>query len=201
MKNSRQIFLIFTILFSFSCSLNYKNSENSESSIPEFSFKNAAYTKYENSKKSVSLTASQLEQYKSDNAVFAKDASFQTFDDKGQDETKGQCELISADTKKELYTLYGNIELDLPKQEMQISAQSLKFNKKSEQITSGSYDEVTLRKKDVLMEGHSFSASGVSKSFSFADAVEGTITTSDKKEESAALPEEDNQSSDSEGES
>ncbi|WP_294428752.1 LPS export ABC transporter periplasmic protein LptC [uncultured Treponema sp.] len=182
MKNSYSILIIFLTIFSFSCSLNYLKSENSEDSIPEFSFKNATYSKYESSKKNVSLKAEQLEQYKSDNSVFAKNAEFETFDSEGKEETSGSCQLISANIKKEIYTLYGEIQLNLPKQDMQISADSLNFNKKTEQITSGKSSEVKLIKKDIEMSGYGFSASGVSKTFSFADSVSGTINTSDSEE-------------------
>ena len=171
--------------FSFSCSLEYLKSENTEDSIPEFSFKNAAYTKYESNKKNVSLKAEQLEQYKSDNAVFAKNAEFETFDNAGKEETSGSCQLIAANTKKEIYTLYGEIRLNLSKQEMQIEADTLNFNKKTEQITSGKSSEVKLTKKDIVMEGFGFSASGVSKSFSFVDSVSGSIKTSDNGDSSA----------------
>ena len=74
--------LLLTVFpFSFSCSLNYLQGQNSEDSIPEFCFTNANYTKYESSRRNVTLKAGQLEQYKSDNAVFAKNASFETFDE------------------------------------------------------------------------------------------------------------------------
>ncbi|MCR4821525.1 MAG: LPS export ABC transporter periplasmic protein LptC [Treponema sp.] len=179
MKKSLFIFSFFPFLFSLSCSLNYMNSENSETSIPEFSFKNASYTKYEANKKNLSLTASQLEQYKSDNAVFAKDASFSTFTKEGNTETSGHCQLLAANTQDEIYTLYGDITLDLTKQEMKIEADSLNFNKKTEQITSGMNSQVKLNKKDVEMTGYGFSASGVSKSFAFADSVSGLINTNE----------------------
>ena len=182
MKKSHFIFLFLSTIISFSCSLNYNNSENSEGSIPEFCFKNANYTKYESNKKNISLKAAQLEQYKSDNAVFAKNAEFETFDSEGKQDTSGFCNLISANTKKELYTLYGDIQLNLQKQEMKILADALNFNKKTEQITSGKNSEVRLSKKDVEMSGYGFSASGVSNTFSFIDTVSGTITTSEEQE-------------------
>ncbi|MDY6397029.1 MAG: LPS export ABC transporter periplasmic protein LptC [Treponema sp.] len=181
MKKLYSFLLIIAIFFSVSCSLNYLNSENSEASIPEFCFKNASYTKYEASKKNVSLKAEQLEQYKSDNAVFAKNAVFETYDTDGKEDTGGSCQLISANTKKEIYTLYGDIQLRLPKQDMLIEADSLNFNKKTEQITSGKSSEVRLKKNDIMMQGYGFSASGVSKSFSFVDTVSGTIITDDDK--------------------
>lgn len=177
--------LAVSVFISFSCSLNYLQGENSEDSIPEFCFKNANYTKYEGNKRNVTLKAEQLEQYKSDNAVFAKNASFETFDDEEEMETGGSCQLIAADTKKEIYTLYGDILLSLPKQDMEIAADTLNFNKKTEQITSGKSSEVRLTKKDISMQGYGFSASGVSKSFSFIDTVSGTINTSDAGESSS----------------
>lgn len=180
MKKSYSILLISALFLSFSCSLNYLTGENSEDKIPEFSFKNAQYTKYETSKKNITLKAEQLEQYKSDNAVFAKNAEFETFSKEGKEETSGSCQLIAANTKKEIYTLYGDIKLNLQKQDMKIEADSLNFNKKSEQITSGRNSEVKLTKKDVTMSGYGFSASGVSKSFSFMENVSGTIITNDE---------------------
>ena len=183
MKKSYSYLLFFFIVLASSCSLNYLQSENSEDSIPEFCFKNARYTKYESNKQNVSLSAEQMEQYKSDNAVFAKNASFETFDSEGKEDTSGSCQLISANTKKEIYTLFGDIQLNLPKQDMQISADSLNFNKKTEQLTSGMSSEVRLTKKDVVMKGYGFSASGVSKSFSFMDAVSGTINTQEAQNE------------------
>mgnify|MGYP002853800928 CR=1 FL=1 len=182
MKKSRVLPFLFFTFFSLSCSLNYLKGENSEDTIPEFNFKNADYTRYESSKKNIVLRAEELEQYKSDNAIFAKNASFETFDSSGKSETSGECDLIAANTKKDIYTLYGNIELSLPKQDMQISADSLNFNKKTEQLTSGKNSEVRLTKKDVTMSGYGFSASGVNHSFSFIDTVLGTIETNDKND-------------------
>ena len=181
MKKSYYILLSSVFFLSISCSLNYLTSENSEDKIPEFSFKNAQYTKYETSKKNITLKAELLEQYKSDNAVFARNAEFETFSKDGNEETSGSCQLIAANTKKEIYTLYGDIKLNLQKQDMQILADSLNFNKKSEQITSGKNSEVKLTKKDVTMSGYGFSASGVSKSFSFLENVSGNIITNDDK--------------------
>lgn len=181
----KKTFLLLSLpfLLSLSCSLNYLNSENSEASIPEFCFKNANYTKFEANKKNVTLKAEQLEQYKSDNAVFAKNAEFQTYDSDGNEETGGSCRLIAANTKDEIYTLYGEIQLDLPKQDMKISADSLNFNKKTEQITSGKSSEVKLTKKDIVMQGYGFAASGVNKTFSFSDAVSGVINTNEYSED------------------
>ena len=179
MKNSHLFLIFLLVFFSFSCSLHYMEGENSEGSIPEFSFKNARYTKYEANKKNISLVAGQLEQYKVDNKIFAKDVSFEAFGSDGETETSGECQLLAANTKKENYTLFGNIQLFLPKQEMQIFAASLNFNKRNEQLVSASDSEVVLKKKDVSLSGYGFSASGVSRAFSFSGAVSGVIHSDD----------------------
>ncbi|WP_407427972.1 LPS export ABC transporter periplasmic protein LptC [Treponema sp.] len=182
MKKSPGFFLILSF-FSFSCSLEYLKSENSEDSIPEFTFKNANYTKYESNKKNIFLSAEILEQYKSDNAVFVKNAEFQTFSSDGTQETGGECQLIAANTNDEIYTLYGDIKLNLPKQKMSIDAQALNFNKKTEQITSSKDSEVKLTKDNITISGLGFSASGVSKSFSFSNEVSGIINTNEAENE------------------
>ena len=181
MKNSYSLLLFLSIIFIFSvsCSLHYMQSENSEASIPEFSFKNARYTKYESNKKNISLSAEQLEQYKTDNAMFARNVTFEAFDSDGELETSGECQLFAANTKKENYTLFGKLQLALPKQEMQIFASSLNFNKRNEQLVSANDSEVTLKKKNVSLSGYGFSASGVSRTFAFSGAVSGVITTRD----------------------
>ena len=73
---------------------------------------------------------------------------------------------------------------------MEIEADTLNFNKKTEQITSGKSSEVHLTKKDVTMQGYGFSASGVSKSFSFVDTVSGIINTGDDSASNAVIHEE-----------
>lgn len=170
----KKVFAVITAsLLAASCSLNYGRDTNTESSIPEFSFKDATFKRIENGVKKVSMTASQLEQYKSDNSSFAKDVEFSTFDEQGQIDTEGKCGLLSSDTKNKKYGLYKDINLNIHSQEMEISAQALKFDGKSEQLTSSREDEVTITKSDMETKGRGFSASGVSNTFSFMYEVSG----------------------------
>lgn len=175
------IFLFFLTIVSLSCSLNYANGENSEDKIPEFSFTHAEYIKYESSKKTVSLHAEKLEQYKNDGSVFAKNAVFETYND-DEIEMKGSSELLSADSRNELYTLFGRINLFIADQNMEIATQSLMLNRKSEQLTSGINDEVMLTKDDTVVTGRGFSASGISRTYSFLGYVDGVIKTNDEAE-------------------
>ena len=104
------LLLIFLTLF-FSCSLNYTKSENSEDSVPEFVFKNASYTKVENSSNKMQLNAEKLEQYKTDGSIFAQNISFQTFDKDGKTSSSGKCNLLSSQENDQLFLLSGNINL------------------------------------------------------------------------------------------
>lgn len=185
----RCIFLFFLTIVSLSCSLNYANGENSEDKIPEFSFTHAEYIKYESSKKTVSLYAEKLEQYKNDGSVFAKNAVFETYND-DKIEMKGSSELLSADSRNELYTLFGRINLFIADQNMEIATQSLMLNRKSEQLTSGINDEVMLTKDDTVVTGRGFSASGISRTYSFLGYVDGVIKTNDEADNASEAQDE-----------
>ena len=171
-----------------SCSLEYEKEDAPESSYPEFTFNNAEFTKIERSKKKIKMSAEKIEQYKADSFSFAKNVVFNTFDTDGKDETSGSCDLISADTVKERYILFGDVKMDMVSENMSITAESLNFDKKNEQITSGIDQTVVIKRDDIDMEGVGFSASGVSKTFAFDRDVSGEIETKNEDEEKRAEP-------------
>jgi len=183
MKKNFVSFLISTILsiFFLSCSLSYEKEESPESKTPEFTFSNVNFTRTENDKITMKMNAQTLEQYKSDSFSFAKNTNFNTFDKDGNNETKGECELLSADMNNEHYILFGNINLNLISQEMEIFAESLNFDKKNEQITSGNTQKVRIKNKDTDVSGTGFRASGISKRFSFTKEVSGTIESNSEE--------------------
>ncbi len=168
--------LIFSSFF-LSCSLEYYKSQNSEETIPEFIFNDASFSRYEAGKSKIKLQAEKIEQYKSDSSTYAKNAEFDSYDDDGNLETSGSCGLLEAKTNTENYKLFNDIYLNMISQKMEINAQSLAFNKKSEQITSDYNSEVKLKKEGMEASGTGFSGSGVSKAFSFEYGVSGTIET------------------------
>ena len=182
MAKSSFFILILSFATFFSCSLNYETSNNSENSVPEITFTNVNFEKYKDGKKNTALTAEKLEMYKSDNSMFAKEAKFFVFDYDGKTETEGSCTLIAADGGKERYSLYGGINVTLHKQNMQIFADSLRFNKKNEQLTGSSDGEVRLKKDGLSISGKGFTASGVSHTFSFSAETSGTILTDEEAE-------------------
>ena len=182
-KQLKKLFIISTIAFSFfSCSLEYEKEETPESSYPEFTFNNAEFTKIEKNKKKIKMNAEKIEQYKADSFSFAKNVEFSTFDSDGKDETNGSCDLISADTIKERYILLGDVRMNMISEDMKIEADSLNFDKKNEQITSGIDQKVTINRNDIDMDGFGFSASGVSKTFAFNRDISGTIESKNEDE-------------------
>ena len=173
------------ILLSTSCSLKYTETVNSEDRVPEFVFEDTKLVRYENMKPTLEVNAGMLEQYKNSNETYGKDISFVSYDDEGQLETEGSCGIIFADTGKKVYELYDDINVYNAPEKMRFYASVLKWNGRSEQLTSGRSDMVKIEKDDTIMRGSGFSASAVSKTFSFRGNITGTIETSDDKEEPA----------------
>lgn len=180
----KYLFPLAVICLVSACSLDYGKTVNVEDAVPEFRFIDAHFSRYEDNKPSMEIEAERIEQYKSDGSSYAKNASFKTYDDDGTVDTEGSCNLLSADTKKETYIMFNDISVILHAQDMKIFADVLKYDGKTEQITSGRDDEVSIEKKDTVITGRGFSSSGVSKSFSFLTQVTGDITTDDDAEPS-----------------
>ena len=168
------IFLIFS-----SCSLKYDQGHNVESTVPEFSFSDVVFSRYEDKKIAMKMEAGQLEQYKDGASTFGKDVSFAVYED-GEIVTEGVCSYLGMDTKKEVYELFENIRIHNKKQNLEVTGKKFRWNGKNEQLTSGRNDMVKIEKDGMTIHGSGFSASGVSSSFSFNSIVTGTIETKDE---------------------
>lgn len=178
---------IAAVIFSFaSCSLDYGKAETSENEIPELSFSDAQYNRFEDNKKTMQVQAGKIEQYKNDNSSFAKNVHFKTWNTKEELDTEGKCGLIAADSKSEQYTLFDNISIQIYGQNIRLIAENLRWNGKTEQLTSGKHDAVSLERDDISVSGKGFSASGVSRSFLFRSKTSGTITTKEESVETNA---------------
>ena len=179
------LFPFIAVCLVSACSLDYGKSVNVEDAVPEFRFTDAHFSRYEDNKATMEIAAERIEQYKSDGSSYARKAVFKSYGDDGELKTEGTCNFLSADTKKELYIMFDDISLLLHSQDMKVFADALKYDGNNEQITSGRDDEVSVEKKDTVITGRGFSASGVSKTFSFLTQVTGDITTSDDGDDSA----------------
>lgn len=180
-KLSRIFSLTTTIILISSCSLKYDESVNAEDKVPEFVFEETKMVRYENNAPNLEISAGKLEQYKNSKETYGKDISFTSYDKKGEVETEGSCGIIFADTGKKFYELYDDITLYNTPEKMRFYANVLKWNGKTEQLTSGRSDMVKIEKDDTIMRGSGFSASGVSKTFSFRGNITGTIETKDEE--------------------
>ena len=149
--------------------------------MPEFVFEDTKLVRYEKSDSTLELSAQALEQYKNSNETYGRNVEFISYDKEGNVETEGSCGILFADTGKKLYELYDGIELYNAPEKMRFYADALKWNGRSEQLTSGRGDMVRIEKDDTVMRGSGFTASGVSKSFSFRGNITGTIETSDEE--------------------
>ncbi len=182
-KNILYVLLIFFVPLS-SCSLKYdeKEKENKNENTPEFIFEDLTFSRFENNYLKSNLTAKVLEQYADKESSYGKDITFETYSDTGELETEGRCSLISINSKSEIYTMYTNIMIKNISQGFELKAESLKFNSKTEQLTSAKNDKVFISKDNTQMEGVGFSASAVSNSFKFEGNVKGTYTSDDEED-------------------
>ena len=180
------LFTIFIFIFSsaaVSCSLKYEGPVSVESKVPEFIFQDTAMSRYQSSKIKLHVTAERLEQYKTNSETYAKGVNFSTFDSDGNISTKGSCGYLSIDAEKKLYEMYDNIELENISEKTKFYANTLKWNERTEQLTGGRADIVKVEKEDAIIRGTGFSASGISKSFSFRGNVTGDIQTREVQNE------------------
>ena len=178
--------LLLSILIISGCSLRYNSSFQDEANVPEFIFTDATFTKYEDSTKKLSLSAETLEQYSEGNSMYAKGVSFKLLNKEGEIETEGSCNLLAANSDAEKYTLFDDIKVKNIKEDFEVSADTLRWNGKSEQLTSSRNDMVSIKKGDTYMIGSGFSASAVRKKFSFTGIISGEFTKDEDNNQSEA---------------
>ena len=196
MRKSNFCLILLLVFCVFSCSLKYTEEETPELNIPEITFSQAVFNRYEEGKISARLQAEQLEQYNNDSSMYAKNVQFDTFDKKGEKSAQGSCDLISANTVDESYTLLGNVKLISYENNMSLVTNNMHWNGKDEQLTCGKDDIVSIsrwndeeqktddEKSDttITMNGTGFAASGLTQSFEFSGPVSGVIYTTEEKE-------------------
>lgn len=179
----KKIFFVLVLALStISCSIKYQDSFNAENSVPEFKFEESELTRYEKRKITVSFSAQELEQYKKSSESFAKNIEFTSFDDNGEVSVQGSCGLLSANTDTETYLLFDNINVYSKKEAATFTSDSLRWDAKTEQLTSGRLDTVKIKKDDVTIYGTGFSSSGIDKTFRFSGTVSGEIITKDNNQ-------------------
>ena len=188
MNNKSFVFPLLLTLLTAGCSLKYRETPVVDDKVPEFLFTDATMVRYDNNKVSVEVQAKALEQYRNSSESYGKDVSFTSYDE-GEVDTEGKCGYVFSNSDLELYELYDDITLDNHKEKLRVEAQALKWNGKSEQLTSGRGDPVQIQKEDTTLRGTGFAASGVSKSFSFSGNVIGEVETKEEDTSSNIIEE------------
>ena len=154
---------------------------NIEDKMPELIFTNAEFNRYKDGNISMQLKSEQVEQYKDNGSTYARNPNFSTWNNEKKLDTTGSCNLLSINTKEDIYTMFSDIHIDNSTNDVEIHAQNLKYNGNTKQLTAGKDEEVEIRREGLTMVGTGFSASGVSNSFSFSSDVSGTLITNDQE--------------------
>lgn len=191
--------ILVLILFSLNgCSLDYESDTPEEIKAPEFIFEKLVLTKIEKGRKKAIINANTLEQYHKIDASYGQDVQFKLFNDNNLIEVEGESELLSIDNKSETYTMFNSVSITSYEQSMNIQAKNLKWNNKTEQLTSSADDIVTVsnfastqmpgyvapkskNSSQITLQGKGFSASGVTWQYAFKNATTGKITIEDKE--------------------
>lgn len=186
--------LIFVTFILCSCSLNYGNVSDDDSWAPEFIFENIHMVKVEKGKKDNEIRAERMEQYRDKDAVFAQNVSFIVYNDENKISIEGICGFLSADNDEDIYVLSDNVKAVSYEQDFQVESMTLRWNNKTEQLASGKDELITITtglkmnnpeyaepdkktENSLVMTGYGLAASGVSRTYSITENVEGTIIT------------------------
>jgi len=171
----KTVFFLTLIIIVSSCSLKYDDTLDVGDRTPELIFQDTSMKRYERNSVKVELSAKILEQYKNSSETYAQEVTFISYDDDGAVDTEGSCKYLFTDTDKEIYELYDDIKLYNRGENTNFFANVLRWNAKNEQLIGGRGDMVRIEKDDAVIRGTGFSASGISKEFSFRGTVTGDI--------------------------
>jgi hypothetical protein len=185
-----QSILIFLGILCFtntiSCSLNYETNSKFDSQSPEFVFTNPTYVRIDEGKQNLRINADIIEQYTFEDTLYAKNIDFSIFNKSEEKTAEGKGKLLSANLTTGLYYLFDDITVKSYDRNLIIQCSSLKWNNKSEQLTTNIENikdsKVSIVSEDetkISMDGYGFSASGFDNSFIFTGEVSGEITTKD----------------------
>ena len=191
MKKILPFFLL--ILLFFSCSLNYENQKEEKIVLPDFYFENLTISKIEGGKLKTRMFARSLEQYNKSKMSFASGVNFDLYNDEKLLEVQGQCGLLSVNPDDEIYTMFNDIEIKAYEQNLAVKADAIKWNNKTEQLSAPEEYSVTITNdifvpenavksenkssSKMTLTGKKFSASGVSRRYSFGKSLHGKVET------------------------
>jgi LPS export ABC transporter protein LptC len=186
-------FLLSLCIFFFcSCSLIYR-TELSEEEESELSLYDLVMTKVSNGKKESLIKAKQMEQYRKDEHMYAKDVSFILYDKNEAIETEGSAGFMKSE-KDELLVFSGGVSLTSYKEDVYIEAENLRVDTEREQLTSAEDDTILIeyginegKNTKLFIHAQTIAASGVSNTIRISGKVNGLIIVDDENRESNQL--------------
>ena len=187
-RSSALFVLVICGFFLFcSCSIDYSVPTVGESDKPEFIFRDASFARTENGKVKAVVYADEIELYRSEDSMYGSGISFVVYDANGSLSVSGSCGLFSADTSREEYYFYDDVNITSYEQNMRVEADNVSWNGKTEQLVSAGVAPVRIysggfssnESSSVTAEltGMGFSADGASLDYQFSEGVSGTLYT------------------------
>ena len=172
------------VLLLSACSLKYQD-ESSVQQVqePQFTFRNAVFTRYEDNTCTLRLSSTRIEQYQDTDTSFIKYAEFTLWDDSQEMQAEGRCKLLVADTLKNSYSMFNDIDLHGGQEHTLLQGTSLKWNKVGGQLVTGDDSDVHIERDGISVTGSGFSADSNTGEFVFTKPVSGTIETSGEEAE------------------
>lgn len=176
-------FSIFMLCF-FSCSLDYGTQTKEEKQIlPEMILTDAKFTRVEKLAETATLEASSLEIFNTEDTVYGKEANFKSFENKRL-VASGTADFIKIDNRNSTYLLLGKTNIYGIKNGINIYADNLKWNNRSNQLTSDINSTVTIFKSpdknndsSLTITGSGFALSALSLNYVFKGKVNAVIET------------------------
>lgn len=176
-------FSIFFLCF-FSCSLDYGTENKQEKRIvPEMILSDAKFTRVEKLVETSNFEASSLEVFNLDDTIYGKDIHFKSFEN-NRLTASGDSEFIKIDNRNSTYLLLGKSNIYGIKNGINIYADNLKWNNRTNQLTSDIDSIVTIYKSpdknndaSLTITGSGFALSALSLNYVFKGKVNSVIET------------------------
>lgn len=180
-RRSRPFALL--ILLTAGCSLNYQPAEveaGQTTNIPDTVALGVSYRVVKGSKLSLEVEAARAETY-NDRHQTILSAQFSEYDTSGQLDTQGKADAVTFYSDTQDADVSGSVFVSSVSEKGSISADSLKWQNKSKQLTADPNELIVVRKDDgSYIAGRGFTGDFKVKQVQFSGPVEGTYMYDEK---------------------
>ncbi len=178
--------LAFALFFFWGCSFDYGTVEPPAEEQPDIVMYDVEYVRVENGEPMVKFNAEKAEHYEKSRTMKLSNFSFTQFNqDEDKEDTSGFAGsgVINLDSKD--VSLDGGVHVDVPSEDIEISASKLDWKDKPKHLNAGSQSEVFIERPDgTVIQGSGFSADLQSRSWEFSGGISGTyVHTEDSGDE------------------